>query len=175
MAVIGSLGAVRFTASTRRVLNFSDYSRKGSAKLADHEVILEKTTTEWVGLDPEEITLDINLHRFYKARPEKAIAKLRAMRDTGELVPFILGGKPVSQNKWIVQDLSEKIDHWGKGSTIQVGTVSVTLRECPDRSSQAETGKPTGGLQGELEEFQQRRENFEDEILDTIDDWGINL
>ena len=108
MATVGSLGGITFNVSSRRVLTFDNYSRQGNIKSAEHEIIAEKSNMEFTGLDPEEITFDIQLFSQLNVTPEKKLEVLRNMRDTGKVVSFILGNRPISQNKWMITGLSEK-------------------------------------------------------------------
>lgn len=112
MATVGSLGGITFNVSSRRVLTFDNYSRQGNIKSAEHEIIAEKSHMEFTGLEPEEITFDIQLFSQLNVTPEKKLEVLRNMRDTGQVVSFILGGSPVSQNKWMITALSEKPTYW---------------------------------------------------------------
>ena len=58
------------------------------------------------------------------------------MRDTGEVFPLIIAGRPVSQNLWRLESLSEGNGFYtGIGATLQI-TASVTLKEYAEGSAQ---------------------------------------
>lgn len=70
MATVGSLGDITFNVSSRRVLTFDNYSRQGNAKTAEHEIIGEKSNMEYTGLEPDEISFDIELFSQLNVTPE---------------------------------------------------------------------------------------------------------
>ena len=60
---------------------------------------------------------------------------MRKYRDTGAVLPFIIGGKPVSQNYFVIMSMSEDnlfTDAYGKTQSIEV---SLTLEEYPDKNN----------------------------------------
>ena len=84
MATVGSLGGITFNVSSRRVLTFDNYSRQGNIKSAEHEIIAEKSNMEFTGLDPEEITFDIQLFSQLNVTPEKKLEVLSKYARYGE-------------------------------------------------------------------------------------------
>ena len=152
MATVGSLGGITFNVSSRRVLTFDNYSRQGNIKSAEHEIIAEKSNMEFTGLEPEELSFDIQLFSQLNVTPEDKLETLRNMRDTGQIVSFILGSAPVSQNKWIITGLSEKPSYWKARGKIHVITVSVKLKEYRVDTNATDTtatsSTPWGNCQG---------------------------
>jgi phage protein U len=129
LAKIGSYGNVVFEVSSKRTKTFKDFERSGSARWDDHEIIGKKPKSEFVGPDLEEISFTILFKAELGINPEKELAKLRSMRDSGKAASFIVGGKPISKNYWSVQQLSEShkaVDH--KGNILEA-EVSVDLKE----------------------------------------------
>lgn len=129
MAVIGSMGSVTFTVSSRRVRTFNKFQRSGSAKLATHDIICQKGETEYTGLDPENLSLDIQLRRSGGVDPQYEYKKLKSMMDTGKVFPLILGGRPVGSNYWVIKSLSEAVLYWTRSGLVETADVSVALQE----------------------------------------------
>lgn len=179
MATVGSLGNIRFNTSSRRVLTFDNYNRSGQSKVATHEVINQKTNLEFTGLEPEEITFEIQLLAQMNSRPEETVAALRAMRDAGEAVPFLLGGKPVSQNKWILTAVGEAVHNWGKKGAIAYSTVSITVKEYQVTSAETgavTNGTPWGDISAQVTAVQETIDAYKVQtldFLDEVDDMGI--
>lgn len=174
MATVGSLGGITFNVSSRRVLTFDNYSRQGNIKSAEHEIIAEKSNMEFTGLDPEEITFDIQLFSQLNVTPEKKLEVLRNMRDTGKVVSFILGNRPVSQNKWMITGLSEKPSYWKQRGKMHVVTVSVALKEYRvDANAATETNTntstPWGNVASQVSELKEKVSAYKQEALDVLD------
>jgi phage protein U len=129
LAKIGSFGDIVFEVSDKKTQTFKDLERSGAARWNDHEIIGHKAKSEFSGPGLEEISFSILLKAELGINPSKQLEKLRKMRDTGKAAPFIQGGKPISQNYWTIQQISEShktIDN--KGSTL-TAEVSLDLKE----------------------------------------------
>lgn len=172
MATVGSLGGITFNVSSRRVLTFDNYSRQGNIKSAEHGIIAEKSNLEFTGLDPEEITFDIQLFSQLNITPEDKLKALRNIRDTGRVVSFILGSSPVSQNKWMITSLSEKTSYWKQRGKMHVVTVSVTLKEYradPNAAIEINAGTPWGNVASQVSKVKEKVSAYKQEALDVLD------
>ncbi|WP_288907297.1 phage tail protein [uncultured Megasphaera sp.] len=172
MATVGSLGGITFNVSSRRVLTFDNYSRQGNIKQAEHEIIAEKSNMEFTGLEPEEITFDIQLFSQLNVKPEDKLEALRNMRDTGQVVSFILGSSPVSQNKWMIVGLSEKPSYWKQRGKMHVVTVSVMLKEYrvdANTTSASRSGTPWENVLSQISEAQDTVSAYKQKDLDVLD------
>lgn len=169
MATVGSLGGITFNVSSRRVMTFDNYKRSGSIKSAEHEIIAEKSNTEFTGLDAEEITFDVQLVSQLHVSPESQLKKLRAMRDSGQVVNFMLGNAPVGKNKWVIKDLSESTDYWSGHGKMQAVAVSITLHEYRIDLASSKASTPWGNIQNQIEKVRDTVETYKDDVLDVFD------
>lgn len=172
MATVGSLGGITFNVSSRRVVTFDNYSRQGNIKSAEHEIIAEKSHMEFTGLEPEEITFDIQLFSQLNVTPEKKLEVLRHMRDTGQVMSFILGNSPVSQNKWMITGLSEKPTYWKQRGKMHIVTVSITLKEYRVDENVAagmQKNTPWGNVKTQINEYREQADAYKQEALDVLD------
>ncbi|MEK3976051.1 phage tail protein [Psychrobacillus sp. FSL K6-1267] len=129
MAKIGSLGGIVFEVSSKKNYTFKDFSRSGSARWNEHEIIASKPISEFLGADLEEITFTIILKAEFGVNPLKQLEIMRKIRDTGKTAPFVLGGKPLSINHWSIRQISEThktVDN--KGNVLNV-EATLTLKE----------------------------------------------
>lgn len=129
MSKIGSFGDIIFEVSEKKNQTIKDFERSGSARWNDHEIIGLKPKSEFNGAALEEVRFNMLLKAELGVNPLKLLEKLRKMRDTGKVAPFILGGKPISLNYWSIQQLSETnrvIDNKGN---ILTAEVDVNLKE----------------------------------------------
>lgn len=127
--MIGLLGTVIFTVSTEKVLTFDDFKRDGSARWATHEVHGIKPVSEFIGPGLDQISLTIRLDASLGVSPKMQIDTLRDYRDTGQVIPLVIGDAPVGNGKYTVQSISEdwtRID--GRGFLV-AAVLSIQLQE----------------------------------------------
>lgn len=126
---IGSMGDIPFVVSYGKIRTFSDYGRSGSGRWAKHDLIGRKPVMEFLGPDVEKVSMKIQLRTDHGINPESELGRLRKMRDTGAVFPFILGGAPVSDNYWLLEDIGENVSYWRAGGKILSVSVDITLTE----------------------------------------------
>ena len=126
---VGSMGDIPFVVSYGKIRTFSDYGRSGSGRWAKHDLIGRKPVMEVLGPDVEKVSMKIQLRTDHGINPESELERLRKMRDTGAVFPFILGGAPVSDNYWLLEDIGENVSYWRAGGKILSVSVDITLTE----------------------------------------------
>lgn len=128
---VGSMGDIPFVVSYGKIRTFSDYGRSGSGRWVKHDLIGRKPVMEFLGPDVEKVSMKIQLRTDHGINPESELGRLRKMRDTGAVFPFILGGAPVSDNYWLLEDIGENVSYWRAGGKILSVSVDITLTEYP--------------------------------------------
>lgn len=126
---VGSMGDIPFVVTYGKIRTFSDYGRSGSGRWAKHDLIGRKPVMEFLGADVEKVSMKIQLRTDHGINPESELGRLRKMRDTGAVFPFILGGAPVSDNYWLLEDIGENVSYWRAGGKILSVSVDITLTE----------------------------------------------
>lgn len=126
---VGSMGDIPFVVTYGKIRTFSDYGRSGSGRWAKHDLIGRKPVMEFLGPDVEKVSMKIQLRTDHGINPESELGRLRKMRDTGAVFPFILGGAPVSDNYWLLEDIGENVSYWRAGGKIFSVSVDITLTE----------------------------------------------
>ena len=126
---VGSMGDIPFVVTYGKIRTFSDYGRSGSGRWAKHDLIGRKPVMEFLGPDVEKVSMKIQLRTDHGINPESELGRLRKMRDTGAVFPFLLGGAPVSDNYWLLEDIGENVSYWRAGGKILSVSVDITLTE----------------------------------------------
>ena len=143
MADIGYMGDIPFTTSSRKVRTFFDYSRKGDPRLGTHDIIGGKSRVEFIAPPLETIDFTIKLSKGLGLNPLRELEDLREMRDTGAVFNLFIGGRPLSENKWIITSLGETVNYFdGKGEILSVD-VNLSLEEYVE--SVEDVGGDSGG------------------------------
>ncbi|MBO5032151.1 MAG: phage tail protein [Lachnospiraceae bacterium] len=111
MANVGSFGDVTFYCTfangKNRILSFHDLIRSSAANFAEHERNGEKSFLEFGGDGLDEITLTIEADAKYGVKPLEVQNKLFKKKETGQAEFFILGGKKVGRNPFVITNISE--------------------------------------------------------------------
>jgi len=126
---IGSLGKVVFETSEKKIRTFFDLKRSGSVRIGTHDLMGIKPMLEFIGPGLEQISMNVRLDVSLGLNPETELKALREMRDKGEVVKFVLNGVPVTENYWMVEQLSEDWKHIDNKGRLLVADVSITMKE----------------------------------------------
>ena len=170
MATVGSMGKIVFNTSSRRVMTFDNFNHNIGVNVSNHDIIGKKPTPELTGLASDEVTFDILLRKQNNVSPTKKLSELKTMCETGKVFPLIIGGKPVSDNYWMLTKVGTVTNYFGKSGEMISISVSVTLQEYP--IEQASTAKPKSKLvqiQERIDSAKNRIEIAKDKYLDTYD------
>ena len=131
--VVGCLGEIVFQVSDEIVKTINNMQWSGSVRFATHQRHLQNALTEFIGVDPDKMSFDIDLVEELGADPMVEMVKLWEYERAGEAVPLVIGEKAYGKYRWTI--LSHKMktkahDYIGSVSCV---TVSVNLQEYLER------------------------------------------
>ncbi|BAL83375.1 putative phage protein [Selenomonas ruminantium subsp. lactilytica TAM6421] len=125
---IGSLGDVTFkVAAYNDCLTFDEYKRSFKARIAKHDIIASKPVLEFQGPDITTLTLGIKLRKWLGVNPESCLEILRSYCETGEVLTFVVSGKPVGK-KWLIESVEATATHYIDG-TVAGLDVNLSMQE----------------------------------------------
>ena len=111
LASVGSFGDVSFfctsTNGRNKILSFHGLTRNSSAGFSEHERNGEKSYLEFGGDGLDEITLTIEADAKYGVKPLEVQNKLYRKKALGQAEFFVLGGKKVGKNPFVITNISE--------------------------------------------------------------------
>lgn len=148
---IGSFGDIIFESSTRRVRTLDGYTRDTTARLASHDIIGKKPVIEFIGPGTDSIKFTMKFNSMWGVDPEEEVEAVRQMAQTGQAAYLIIGGKPVSEYKLVIESISETIKAWNGFGKVISSQVDITAKEYPENvpatsnKETAEGGSDTGG------------------------------
>lgn len=130
MGRIGNLGkTITFSVSSDKVLTFNSMSRTVKGRWSTHSVIGIKPRSEFLGSDIETISLRIKLMAQHGVKPLKMLNRIHKAINKGTPLEFVLGGKKVGNNRWVITNASESWDCiFAKGELVEA-SVTLTLQE----------------------------------------------
>lgn len=109
--MIGYFGKdIIFETSDQRILTLAGLTRDIASRWGSHELIGVKPKTEFIGpgLDTINFTVDLNGNNGVRPRTEMDLWLEKARSGIAET--FVIGGKPLGVDKWIVKSVSQA---WG--------------------------------------------------------------
>lgn len=131
MALLGSFGDVVFEAGTSggmpKVRTWSQFKRKGDARLAIHEVLQGKPKSEFQGAGLEEIDLRVRFDVALGLVPIDEVNTLRVIRDGGQEHHLIIAGKPLG--KFVLFAIDEEWLATDNAGNLLSADLNLKLRE----------------------------------------------
>lgn len=130
MGKIGNLGSlITFEVSSNKILTFDGMQQSVSGRWAQHNIIGGKPQSEFIGPGQRTIELPIFVTAAHSVNPRKVIEKLEKAAETGTPYSFVVGGKKVGKNQWVVVSVSEA---WGEildGGKLLSAHLTISLSE----------------------------------------------
>jgi len=139
---VGSLGSIVFTVSDRMVRTIENWKLSGSARYATHNRHMGNALTEFVGLDPDKITFDMQFLSDMGVNPAREIEKLWEYERRGLPVPLTVGSRCFGRYRWNVVSHSVTVQYTDRRGNIAGAAVSVSLVEYLRTSQVQVMGKP---------------------------------
>ena len=127
--MIAYFGDMEFEVNGWKVMTFTEFSRKSSARWAEHEVIGEKPMSQFLGPELDVVTFTVPLNASYGLSPRHIMEMWLGYNREGLAFPLIIGDKPLGVDKWVVIDINQE---WGtvlNDGKLYSGSIDVTLKE----------------------------------------------
>jgi len=125
--MLATLGSIVFEASSDLVRTFQDAAQKTSARWEAHEVIGRKPVQEFVGPALRTLSFSIRLDAGLGVDPDGEAATLRDSVESGDVLSFVLGGRPVGD--WVIKEMGETWRNITADGRVQVILVELNLEE----------------------------------------------
>lgn len=130
MAQIGNLGKlIVFEVSSKKVLTFGKMTQSVKGRWTTHAVIGNKPVSEFLGAGQRTISLPIFLTINHGIKPRSTIEKIEKAIENGTPYPFVIGGKKVGSNQWVITDMSETWDEIIKDGCLVSAHLTLNLAE----------------------------------------------
>ena len=143
MANVGSFGDVDFlcvsAGGKNQILSFHDLARSSAASFAEHERSGGKAYLEFGGDGLDELTLTIEADARYGIKPLEVQDKLFAKKSAGQAESFVMGGKRVGSNPYVITSISETFKAlYVDGRPIKI-SFQLTLKEYANQVAAIDT------------------------------------
>ena len=124
---IGGFAGIIFSVSSQQVLTFKNLSRKAKARYHTHDILGATSKLEFVGTEPINITLEIQLLKQLGAPVQQVLQTLREVTAAGIADYLIIGNENLGL--FVIETVEEGDYFWdGKGEPF-MATVKLTLKQ----------------------------------------------
>lgn len=140
MASVGNFGMISFMClGEKKMLSFHDLARSSKANFSEHERNVDKAYLEFGGDGLDELTLEIEADARYGFKPLDVEKQLFMMKSMGQAENFVLGGKQVGDNPFVIIEINETFKSmFADGRPIRIG-LQLTLKEYANKTAIIET------------------------------------
>jgi len=127
--VIGALGDIVFTVSSRTLRTISSVKWSGAARYSTHRRHGTHALTEFTGLDPDTLSFEMVLLSSLGVNPMDELVKLWDYERNARAVPLVIGDHAYGKYRWSVVSHDIKVQHFDAAGRLMSVTVSVKLQE----------------------------------------------
>lgn len=106
-----------------------EFSQTMSLSVDTKEQTSGKPLSNIKGAELDQIEISLQINRYSGIVPEEFIEILRSVVEEGTPSPFIMAGKPVGKNNWLLTNVSISDVVLGKKGKILSAVASLTLQE----------------------------------------------
>ncbi len=104
--VIGKFGTKTFEVSQKKILTFGDFSIAGELEVSSEEAAKKKPATTVKGPGLLKVSMEVQLLASAGIHVQTEIDDWMAIKDAGQAYPFILCGRAVSLNSFLLTSCS---------------------------------------------------------------------
>jgi phage protein U len=130
--IIGSLGGIPFYTSMDKSVLLSGLEWSSGARYAEHTRHNQTDMLEYVGLNPDKMTFDVQLSAFLGVNPTLLLDRFRTVHKERQAVKFVLGTMPLP-GFWVLTDIKSSLEQFYKDGTLLSVNLQITLSEYVDQ------------------------------------------
>lgn len=130
MGTIGHFGKdLVFSTSDKKILTFSGFTQKISARWSSHNVIGGVPQKEFNGPNSRKISFKITFDAAYGVKPREMLEKLEKIIENGTVDYLVIGGRKIGGNRFYISDMSESWDVIYNGGELERATGNISMEE----------------------------------------------
>ena len=125
--MIASFGKITFKVTEKEIKIFNDFSISRKARYAAHERINNKPLLQFMGLDADSISFNMQLVQGLTGDVSDDLKSLQDMFKKAEVHPLFLGQKKLGS--FVIESISEAYSMMDNFGNLEIVNVSLSLRE----------------------------------------------
>lgn len=125
--MIGSYGKITFKVTEKEIKIFNDFSISRKARYVAHERINSKPLLQFMGLDADSISFNMQLVQGLTGDISDDLKTLQDMFKKAEVHPLFLGQKKLGS--FVIESMNEVYSMMDNFGNLEIVNVSLSLRE----------------------------------------------
>ena len=125
--MIVSYGKITFKVTEKEIKIFNDFSISRKARYVAHERINNKPLLQFMGLDADSISFNMQLVQGLTGDVSDDLKTLQDMFKKGEANPLFLGSKKLGS--FVIESISEAYSMVDNLGNLEVVNINLSLRE----------------------------------------------
>lgn len=125
--MLGSYGKITFKVTEKEIKIFNDFSISRKARYVAHERINNKPLLQFMGLDADSISFNIQLVQGLTGDVSDDLKTLQDMFRKAEVHPLFLGQKKLGS--FVIESISEAYSMMDNFGNLEIVNVSLSLKE----------------------------------------------
>lgn len=127
--IVGCLGDIVFEMSSDVIKTIDKVSWSGSVKIQTHSRHLGNALTEFVGVEPDQISFSMLLSKYLGVDPQAEISKIFEYERSGKALPLTLGTKGYGKYRWLIKSHKAELERFDKYGNVTQARVTINLTE----------------------------------------------
>lgn len=125
--MIGSYGKITFKVTEKEIKIFNDFSISRKARYVVHERINNKPLLQFMGLDADSISFNMQLVQGLTGDVSDDLKSLQDMFKKAEVHPLFLGQKKLGS--FVIESINEVYSMMDNFGNLEIVNVSLSLKE----------------------------------------------
>ena len=125
--MLASYGKITFKVTEKEIKIFNDFSISRKARYVAHERINSKPLLQFMGLDADTISFNMQLVQGLTGDVSDDLKSLQDMFKKGEANPLFLGSKKLGS--FVIESMNEVYSMMDNFGNLEIVNVSLSLKE----------------------------------------------
>lgn len=125
--MLGSYGKITFKVTEDEIKIFNDFSISRKARYAAHERINNKPLLQFMGLEADSISFNMQLVQGITGNVSDDLKSLQDMFKKAEVHPLFLGQKKLGS--FVIESISEAYSMIDNLGNLEIVTINLSLKE----------------------------------------------
>lgn len=126
---VGSFMGKTFRVDTRKIFTVDNLKGSTGSEWSQHHRYVQKARSQYISPKLKSYSFDILLRAQDGVPPRRTLEFFQRCSENGKADYFVIGGRPLSNNRFYIKDISDAWDATIKGGKLVSCKISLTIEE----------------------------------------------